>query len=192
LSLARSYFTETILTLAMGDPILANDRFLQLHLQDNFYLKSRECAAAEDLIRAIKNRDQDALDDIVRNPDNRQHQTAIANLPPALRAVVAGLRTTGVARLGGGAGGGTSSTTKKSSSKSAAEATTNDSDAPTTSLNELLNAKTGYEGEAAVSSSGKQQQPTDAAELDAELDALDFGDDDDDDELDDDDDVDLR
>jgi hypothetical protein len=127
------------------------------------------------------------LDDIVRNPDNRQHQTAIANLPPALRAVVAGLRTTGVARLGGG----TSSTTNnKSSSKKSAEAPAKD-EAPTTSLNDLLNAKTGYEGEAAVSSSSGKQP--DAAELDAELDALDFGDaDDDDDELDDDDDVDLR
>jgi hypothetical protein len=174
--------------LAMGDPVFANERFMTTHLQDNFYLKSRECAVAEDMIRAVKNRDQDALDEI--RTSNRPHQTAIANLSPALQAVVAGLRTTGVARLERGGGTTKSAATATATDTKGAVTAYDEDDVPTTSLNELLNAKTGYEGAA----DGKQQTVDNAAELGAELDALDFGDDDDDDDddLDDDDDVDLR
>jgi Soluble NSF attachment protein, SNAP len=188
LTLARAYFTETILTLAMGDPVLANERFMNPHLQDNFYLKSRECAAAEDLIRAIRSRDEDALEEA---RTNRQHKTAIANLPPALQAVVEGLRTSGVARLGGTqpkpksttAAGGSNSNTAASSSTYDNDDTGPLTATTTTSLNDILNAKTGYEGH--------DGEEVDVAALDDELDALDFGDGDDDDELDDDD-VDLR
>jgi len=52
LSLSRAFLAETILTLAMGDPIAAEENFLQRHVQKSSYLTSRECKFAEELFRA--------------------------------------------------------------------------------------------------------------------------------------------
>jgi hypothetical protein len=52
LSLSRAYVAETILTLAMGDPIAAEENFLNRHVQQSSYLTSRECKLAEELFRA--------------------------------------------------------------------------------------------------------------------------------------------
>jgi len=54
LSLSRAFLSETILTLAMGDPIAAEENFLQRHVQKSSYLTSRECKFAEELFRAGK------------------------------------------------------------------------------------------------------------------------------------------
>ena len=56
LSLSRAFLAETILTLAMGDPIAAEENFLQRHVQKSSYLTSRECKFAEELFRAGKYR----------------------------------------------------------------------------------------------------------------------------------------
>lgn len=52
LSLSRAFVAETILTLAMGDPIAAEENFLNRHVQQSSYLTSRECKLAEELFRA--------------------------------------------------------------------------------------------------------------------------------------------
>lgn len=57
LSLSRAFLAETVLTLAMGDPIAAEEAFLNRHVQSSSYLTSRECKLAEELFRAIKTRD---------------------------------------------------------------------------------------------------------------------------------------
>ena len=54
LSLSRAFVAETILTLAMGDPVAAEQNFLSRHVQKSSYLTSRECKLAEELFRAIK------------------------------------------------------------------------------------------------------------------------------------------
>lgn len=52
LSLSRAFVAETVLTLAMGDPIAAEENFLSRHVQQSSYLTSRECKLAEELFRA--------------------------------------------------------------------------------------------------------------------------------------------
>jgi hypothetical protein len=177
ISLSRAYVTETILTLAMGDPVLAEQQFLQRHCQDTFYLSSRECQLAEELYRAIKTRDLDALNE-ARDVTGR-NKTALANLSnDVLRNVVQELRIAGVARV------------QQASSAATPSA------AAEVPLTDLLNQKTGYETASGVG--------LDAEALAAELDELNFdgldSDDDDgdvgdaNDELDalEDDDIDLR
>jgi hypothetical protein len=95
ITLSRAFCTETILTLALGDVVAADKYFLQVHLQNNNYLSSRECKLAEDLIRAVKMRNGDDLE-VARDPggDNR---AAMANLDASLRHVVASLRISGSA-----------------------------------------------------------------------------------------------
>jgi tetratricopeptide (TPR) repeat protein len=56
LSLSRAFLAETILSLAMGDAIAAEENFLQRHVQKTSYLSSRECKFAEELFRAGKHR----------------------------------------------------------------------------------------------------------------------------------------
>ena len=104
ITLSRSYCIETILTLAIGDVIAADQYFSSIHLQNTNYLSSRECKLAEDLIRAIQRRDWDALEEArSREGTNRN---ALANLDPSVRKTVMGLRVSGVAKgttsLGGG------------------------------------------------------------------------------------------
>ncbi|KAL7561121.1 hypothetical protein ACA910_009384 [Epithemia clementina (nom. ined.)] len=118
ISITRMYLTETILLLAMGDAVAAQETFLQRHVQKTFYLNSRECQLAEELFRAILDRNPDVLEE-VRSPTGN-NKAALANLHPSLRQLVQELRLSGVARkqkpqapqpqgrpVGGGGGGGT-------------------------------------------------------------------------------------
>ncbi len=93
ISLSRAFCHETILALAMGDVVTADKFFLQVHLQNNNYLTSRECKLAEDLIRAVKMRDVNDLE-IARDPGG-ENRGALANLDTNLRTLVAGLRISG-------------------------------------------------------------------------------------------------
>ena len=97
ISLSRAYCIETILTLAIGDVVAADQWFLQVHLQNNMYLSSRECKLAEDLIRAIKMRDLDDLE-TARDHIRGENRTALSNLDFGLRNVVANLRISGAVR----------------------------------------------------------------------------------------------
>jgi Soluble NSF attachment protein, SNAP len=145
ISLSRAYVTETILTLAMGDPVLAEQQFLQRHCQDTFYLSSRECQFAEELFRAVKTRDLDALNE-ARDVTGR-NKTALANLShDVLRNVVQELRIAGVARM-----------------QQALSAAVPSAEVP---LTDLLNQKTGYETAFGVG--------LDSEALAAELDELNF------------------
>lgn len=96
ISLSRAYCVESILSLAIGDVVAADKYFLEVHLQNNNYLTSRECKLAEDLIRAVKMRNEEDLE-IARNP-NGENRAALSNLNPTLRNVVATLRISGVAK----------------------------------------------------------------------------------------------
>jgi tetratricopeptide (TPR) repeat protein len=125
LSLSRAFCVETVLTLALGDPVTAEQAFLNRHVQKTFYLTSRECQLSEELIRAIKNRSLDQLDEA--RDVSGVNRTALANLPhDSLRRVVQELRVSGVARA----------------ATTTATTTTANDDKP---LHEVLNQKTGYE-----------------------------------------------
>lgn len=96
ITLSRSFCNETILALAMGDVVTADKFFLQVHLQNNNYLTSRECKLAEDLIRAVKMREVDSLED-ARDPSG-ENRGAMANLDPSIRALLTGLRISGAVK----------------------------------------------------------------------------------------------
>ena len=93
ISLARAFAAETILTLALGDVVAADKYFLEVHLQRNSYLRARECKLSEDLIRAVKTMDGEALEE-ARAPSG-ENRAALANLDPGLRGLVANLRVSG-------------------------------------------------------------------------------------------------
>jgi hypothetical protein len=185
LTLSRAFVTETILTLALGDPVAAEENFLNRHVQKTAYLSSRECKLAEELFRAIKTRDSEALEE-ARDPTGA-NRTVIGNLHPVFRDVVSYLRVSGVARKTVGEtvadkrknathGAGVNDGGKKSSSSSKNDATPITKEEP--SLNEILSMKTGYESEAA------EGADLDPVALEDELDALDIEDDLDDDDVD--------
>jgi len=96
LTLSRSYCSETILLLAAGDPVAAEQRFLQKHIQSTPYISSRECKLAEELFRALKEMDSDALE-AARDPSGT-NRAALANLDTAFRVVVSELRPDGIAQ----------------------------------------------------------------------------------------------
>lgn len=167
LSLSRAYVVETILTLAMGDPVAAEQQFLNRHCQDTFYLKARECQLAEELYRAVKLRDADALD--AARAVTGPNRAALANLPSdALRDTVQELRVTGVARRAapGNAVAAAQPRSKKAAGGTFAEAAPAAVAKSETPLQDLLRQKTGYEGAAAAA--------LDPEALSAELDGLDF------------------
>ena len=95
ITLSRAFCVETILTLAIGDVVAADKYFLEIHLQNNSYLSSRECKLAEDLIRAVKMRNVEDME-IARDPAG-ENRAAMANLDASLRSVVASLRISGAA-----------------------------------------------------------------------------------------------
>lgn len=99
ISLSRAYCIETVLTLALGDVVASDKYFLEVHLQNNSYLSSRECKLAEDLIRAVKTRNVDDLE-VARDP-NGENRTALSNLGHAVRNLVATLRISGAAKSKG-------------------------------------------------------------------------------------------
>lgn len=96
ISLSRSFCVETILALAIGDVVTADKYFVQAHLQNSNYLTSRECKLAEDLIRAVKMRDVDDLED-ARNPSG-SNKGALANLDTCIRGLVAQIRISGAVK----------------------------------------------------------------------------------------------
>lgn len=175
LTLSRAFVAETILSLAMGDPIAAEDNFLNYHVQKTHYLSSRECKLAEELFRAVKMRDPEALEEA--RAIKGTNRAAIGNLHESLRDLVSMIRISGVARRGAVELETTQPSRKEKSSKKSAEPA-----AAPASFEELAK-KTGYEEPAA------EDKQENEMTLQDELDALDFGDDESD--LDDDD-IDLR
>lgn len=96
ISLSRAYCVETIVALAMGDVVAADKSFVEVHLQHTPYLSSRECKLSEDLIRAIKTRNWDDLDEA--RSSKGSNRSALGNLDVTMRKVVSNLRVSGVAR----------------------------------------------------------------------------------------------
>lgn len=207
LSLSRSFVAETILTLAMGDPVAAEEHFLNRHVQKTAYLTSRECKLGEELFRAIKNRDGDALEEA--RSTKGTNRSAIGNLHESLRDVLTMIRLSGVARRGVPEKSNSSSSGKKPSDRnkksstskggrngrpsasvegqSVVTAKSSSSElSPPPSLAELSTMKTGYDDDVDAADA------LDPTALQSELDALDFGLDDNDESDMDDDDVDLR
>lgn len=189
LTLSRSYVGETILTLAMGDPVAAEQEFLNRHVQKTTYLSSRECKLGEELFRAVKMRDGEALEEA--RSIQGSNRAAIGNLHESLRDVLTMIRLSGVARRGGD-DMDTYKKKKKSSGdknkKSSSKNSSNSSPEPVKaepSLEELSAMNTGYEVDVDAADN------IDSNALQNELDALDFGDDDEESDLDDDD-IDLR
>lgn len=90
---------ETILLLAMGDPVAAERAFLDWHVQKTSYLTSRECKLAEELFRAVLSRDLDALEE-ARSTEG-SNLAALSNLNEEMRTLVQQLRISGVARRKG-------------------------------------------------------------------------------------------
>ncbi|CAJ1966442.1 unnamed protein product [Cylindrotheca closterium] len=197
LSLSRAFLTETILTLAMGDPIAAEENFLQRHVQKSSYLTSRECKFAEELFRAVKSRDDEQLDEV--RSSKGTNRAAIGNLHECLRVLVGMIQTNGTARKVTTKDSSSKKAERKrspkssqsskndSSKKSEPKRTLKDSDASNNigsdDWADLSSAKTGYERQV------QDGDPIDEDALQNELDGLDFGDDD---SSADDDSVDLR
>lgn len=68
-SLCKMLTSVTIIQLSAGNVVQADDTFLQEHLSIAVYLRSKECALAEDLLTAMKSRDVEKLDAAQRSPD---------------------------------------------------------------------------------------------------------------------------
>jgi hypothetical protein len=191
LTLSRSFVAETILTLAMGDPIAAEQNFLNRHVQKTAYLNARECKLAEELFRAVKVRDGEALEEA--RSIKGSNRAGIGNLHETLRDVLSMIRLSGVARKGDPetypkkkSGNSSSSSSKKKTSSSGKNEPRGDEEVerPKWSLDELA-AKSGYEAEVAAADG------LDSTAVQNELDALDFGDDNSESDLDDNE-IDLR
>lgn len=192
LTLSRSFVTETILTLAMGDPVAAEENFLNRHVQKTAYLTSRECKLGEELFRAVKTRDGEALEEA--RSTKGSNRSAVGNLHESVRDVLSMVRLSGVARRSApekssSSSDGKKSTGKKSSSSTKSGAKTQTQNIPEpakpeVSFAELSAMKTGYEDDV------DGADALDPNALQNELDALDFGDDDESDMEDDD--IDLR
>jgi len=183
LSLSRAYVAETIITLAMGDPIAAEVNFLNRHVQKSSYLTSRECKLAEELFRAVKTRDIDALEE-ARNLKGT-NRSGIGNLPIFLKELLMMIRLTGMARKGDAELSFTKPRKEEKQKNIPGDKTTTKAVEKTehTSLRDLAALKTGHENDA------DDDANLDPSALQDELDALDFGDEESD--LDDED-VDLR
>jgi hypothetical protein len=75
----------------MGDVVAANKTFMDIHLQNRGYLSSRECELAEELIRAVKSFDSEALQKL-------KSSRVLANVDPYIRELVQTLKISGKAR----------------------------------------------------------------------------------------------
>jgi len=185
LTISRAYVTETILTLALGDPVQAEQSFLNKHVQKSSYLSSRECKLAEDLFMAVKRRDLDALEE-ARDPKG-SNRAALANLDISMRNTVSWLRVSGVARKPAPGASSSSREAPSAASNAQTKAAAESKNESPASLQDLLGMKTGYEEDVAAGANLDQDV------LNSELDGLDFGDDDSGDGSDSDDsDIDLR
>mmetsp|Transcript_3771 Transcript_3771/g.9889 ORF Transcript_3771/g.9889 Transcript_3771/m.9889 type:complete len:504 (+) Transcript_3771:123-1634(+) len=181
LTLSRSFVAETILTLAAGDPIAAEREFLDRHVQKTSYLSSRECKLGEELFRAVKMRDHDALEEA--RSMTKSNRAALGNLHESLREVVKMIQITGVARKD------IDKSSKKSKKdvapKTKPKRSSSSNEKEVSSFEELCAAKTGYEEETHAADN------IDFNNLQQELDALDISDDSVESDLDDDE-LDLR
>lgn len=185
LSLSRAFVAETIITLAMGDPVAAEEHFLNRHVQKSFYLTSRECKLGEELFRAVKNRDKDELE--MARDMKGANRSGIGNLPNALKDVLSNIRVSGVARKGDSdIAAKTSYENEKRTRQSgdSDKAMANNDTQCLWPLADLTAAKMGYEVDP------EDVGQIDASALEDELNALDFGEDEESDL--DDDDIDLR
>lgn len=126
LTLSRNYIMETILLLAMGDPVAAERAFLDWHVQKTSYLTSRECKLAEELFRAALMRDSEALEE-ARSPEG-SNRAALSNLNEIMRVLVQQLRVSGVAKRQGATA--TSAKTKKRVDEELSRALKSSSDKP--------------------------------------------------------------
>jgi hypothetical protein len=75
----------------MGDVVAADKTFMNAHLQNTGYLSSRECELAEELVRAIKSFDAEALEKL-------KSSRVLANVDPFIRELVQTLKISGKAR----------------------------------------------------------------------------------------------
>ena len=182
LSLSRAYVAETIISLAMGDPIAAEENFLNRHVQKSSYLTSRECKLAEELFRAVKTRNLDALEE-ARNLKGA-NRSGIGNLPDSLKDLLMMIRLSGMARKGDADLAVTKPRKQEKETKDGNKTKTKTVEkTEKTSLEDLDAWKTGPENDA------DDDDALDPSALQDELDALDFGDEESDI---DDEDVDLR
>ena len=214
LTLSRNYIMETILLLAMGDPVAAERAFLDWHVQKTSYLTSRECKLAEELFRAVLSRDSDALEE-ARSPEG-SNRAALSNLNETMRVLVQQLRVSGVAKRQGAIA--TSEKTKRKvdeelskALKSTSDKTTKKAPKPSSAPappTEDMDLNAAFIGDDASSSSGsdlsaressdneedEEDVKMDADALHAEMDDLmnDLGLDDESEEDLDDDEIDLR
>jgi len=92
-SLYRSYLSESIILLAMGDVVAAKKEFMEVHLQKTDYLTSRECALEEDLVRACGDMDEEALEEA--RSKTGKHRGALGNLDATVRGLVMEIRVSG-------------------------------------------------------------------------------------------------
>jgi len=90
ISLHRSYLAETIILLAQGDVVAANEAMMR-HFQKTSYLRSRECELEENLVRAIQACDEEALTKAQMSP-------VLNNLEKCLIDLVLRLRVIGTAK----------------------------------------------------------------------------------------------
>ena len=88
ISLYRAYVTTSILQLSIGDVVAAEQTFVQEHLQSSAYLKSNESELADDMIRAVKLFDDEAL-------EKAQKYRAMQSLDPCVRALAMTLKVAG-------------------------------------------------------------------------------------------------
>lgn len=65
-SMCKMMLTVTFLQLTMGDVVAADQTFLQDHLNNRVYIKSKECELAEDYINAFKMQDIEKLESAQR------------------------------------------------------------------------------------------------------------------------------
>ena len=180
LTLSRSFVAETILTLAAGDPIAAEQQFLSRHVQKSSYLSSRECKLGEELFRAVKMRDDEALEE-ARSMTN-SNRAALGNLHESLREVVNIIQVTGVARKNVDYSSKNSADGVAPKIKSKFSLSSNEKE---TFFEEMSSTKTGYEKEINAADSIESNN------IQQELDALDITDDSVNSDLDDDE-LDLR
>lgn len=90
ISLHRSYLAETVILLAQGDAVAANEAMMR-HFQKTSYLRSRECELEENLVRAVQSCDEDALTEVQLSP-------VLNNLEKCLIDLVLRLRVIGTAK----------------------------------------------------------------------------------------------
>merc|ERR1719265_2098408 len=56
----------TVLQCALGDPVAAEQSFME-HIQDDGYLRTRDCQIAEELYNAFQNHDERKLEELQKS-----------------------------------------------------------------------------------------------------------------------------